>query len=455
MSENQLKHIPSVSEVLQLLPPNPGLPRPLVIRLIQRQLEYYRGLAQRGELALDRRQLTQKIIDYIHSNRFPRLKNVINATGVVLHTGLGRAPLSPEILTGLGERLGGYVNLEFDLDTGERGERNDHVAPLLAALVGAEDALLVNNNAAAVFLTLNTLAENREVIVSRGQQVEIGGSFRIPDIIAKSGCVMQEVGTTNRTHLRDYAEAINQCTALLLWAHTSNYVVRGFTAEVTLEDLVALGRQHGLPVVADLGSGALIDLPSRGLPTEPQVAEILKKGVAVVTFSGDKLLGGPQAGLIAGDAASISRIHANPIYRVVRCDKVNIALLETILNTYDGTTVAPENLAWELLSTSRETLLERGRQVLAALAPETISELGIELVESQVEAGSGSLPVAKLPSAALRFKPVKIKTTVLARLFRNGEKPIVGYIHDEYFFIDLKAVLPEQLPRLAKAIAGI
>ncbi len=455
MSENQLKIIPSVSEILQELPADIGIPHQFVTALIQKQLEHYRKLAHKGKLIYSRPEIVKQLVEIASDHSSASLKNVINGTGVVLHTGLGRAPIDRQVLENILNRLAGYVNLELELSDGQRGDRNQHVAPILSALVGAEDSLMVNNNAAAVLLTLNTLAENREVIISRGQEVEIGGSFRIPDVIAKSHCTMVEVGTTNRTHLKDYTKAITADTAALLWAHTSNYVVSGFTAEVDLTDLVELGRKHDIPVIADLGSGALIDLQSSGLPSELQVSDILKKGVDVVAFSGDKLLGGPQAGLIVGRQSIIAEIHANPIYRAVRCDKFIIAIMENILRTYSGNTVNSTNLAHVLLTTSRDVLIKRGQDILDKLSTDKRNSLGIELKESLVEAGSGSLPVASIPSVALCFNPGQMTVTEVAARLRNGSDPVIGYIRDNRFFIDLKAVLPEQFPRLLAAVNNI
>ena len=455
MLENQLKQIPSVSEIIQELPVVCSIPRPYAISLIQKHLAKFRTLAHRKQLDLNRSEIVRHIIAAVLAHQQPNLKNVINGTGVVLHTGLGRAPIGHTVLESVLKRLTGYVNLEFDLPSGNRGERIDHVAPLLSALVGAEDSLVVNNNAAAVLLTLNSLAEGREVIVSRGQEVEIGGSFRIPDVINKSNCTMVEVGTTNRTHLKDYTDAINENTAALLWAHTSNYIVKGFTAEVSLDELVKLGKKHEIPVIADLGSGALLDLQTSGLPAELQVSEVLKKGVDVVTFSGDKLLGGPQAGLITGSKNILNKIHANPIYRAVRCDKFILALLEETLRTYNGNAVNDNNLMLALLSTPREILMKRGQEIFNSLPEETVKELGIELMPSQVEAGSGSLPVADIPSVALCFDPKNLKVTELARRFRTGSEPVIGYIRNHKFHIDLKAIVPDQLPRLIEAINNI
>ncbi len=454
MSENQYKHIPSVSELLQALPAC-NLPHQYMLALIQARLQNYRAAAKSNDVLPDRKTIISELIEYIRIKDQPSLRNVINGTGVVLHTGLGRSPIGADIILAVTERLTGYVNLELDLVSGGRGERNDHVAPILSAIVGAEDSIVVNNNAAAVLLTLNTLAEGKEVLVSRGQLVEIGGSFRIPDVIAKSGCRMVEVGTTNRTHLRDYESAINSDTAVLLWAHTSNFVVQGFTAEVSLAELVKLGQKHSIPVVADLGSGALLNLANAELPPEILVADVIAKGVDIVTFSGDKLLGGPQAGLITGKRDSITRIHSNPIYRAVRCDKFILTVLEETLKTFGDNSVSSKNLANNLLQTDRSQLRINAEQIVSDLPSALIEKFGITIIESVVEAGSGSLPIAQIPSIALQFNPRKMKVTELAQKLRNGKIPVVGYIKDNRFYIDLKAVLPSQISLVAATIAEV
>lgn len=455
MPKNPLKTIPSVSEILAGLPADINLPQAYSVRLINQYLDEFRSQARRGKLSATRRDMINATVAYVMDYHIPRIKNIINGTGIILHTGLGRAPISGKHLERLSRRLSGYVNLEYDLPANQRGERNDHVGPVLAALAGAEAGLVVNNNAAAVWLTLNTLAAGQEIIISRGQQVEIGGSFRIPDVIDKSQAVMREVGTTNRTHLRDYREAIGDKTGAILWAHTSNYRIAGFTAAVSLAELVSLGAEFNLPVIADLGSGALIDFADYGLPHELTIAQVMEQGVDVATFSGDKLLGGPQSGLIVGQSRLIRRIHQNPVYRAVRCDKLIISLLEDVLGTYGNEEPVLTNLTLELLTTGREILRSRGEDILAALPAGKQEELGLVLVESEVEAGSGSLPTATIPSIALRFKPPSISATRLARALRTGGDPVVGYLRDQQFFIDLKAVLPTQITRLVAAISAI
>ena len=336
------------------------------------------------------------------------MEYVINGTGIVLHTGLGRAPMKELTAKKVAKRVSGYTNLEFDLQTGARGQRQDHINVLLSSLTGAQSAMAVNNNAAAVLLSLNELSEGKEVIISRGQQVEIGGSFRIPDVIKKSGCILKEVGTTNRTHLKDYENAFNKNTGLILWVHTSNYVVRGYTNQVHLSELVKLGQKKRVPVLADLGCGALYDLSNKGVPKDMLIQDVVKSGVGIVTFSGDKLLGGPQAGLIVGKKTEVNRLKKNPIARAVRCDKWGLAFLEDSLRSFRDDGPSIDNLTISLMTASRKSLTKRGETILSHLPNKTINKLGISLVESEVEAGSGSLPEEKLESMAFRFKPIGI-----------------------------------------------
>ncbi|HIO61890.1 MAG TPA: L-seryl-tRNA(Sec) selenium transferase [Deltaproteobacteria bacterium] len=380
------------------------------------------------------------------------MKNIINGTGIVLHTGFGRAPIQKTRLKNVINRLGGYSNLEFNLETGTRGNRLDHVREYCAAITGSENSLMVNNNAAAVLLALNTLAEGKEVIISRGQEVEIGGSFRIPDIVRKSNCFLKEVGTTNRTHLNDYKKAINTKTGLILWVHTSNYVVKGFTKEVSLHELVELGKKKHIPVMADLGSGALIKLSKRDLPEEIPVQDVVKSGAVVITFSGDKLLGGPQAGIIVGKNRLLKQMELNPIYRTIRCGKFTIALMEETLRSYRNEEVTKDNLTLLLLSTKRVMLKKRGRKIIQSISTKRKSRLGIALIESTVEAGSGSLPACEIESMALRFYPKNQKISELAYRFRTGKTPVVGYISGNRFFIDLKTILPNQVSLLIDVI---
>jgi L-seryl-tRNA(Ser) seleniumtransferase len=349
----------------------------------------------------------------------------------------------------------GYVNLEFDLDSGKRGDRQSHLQKHLSSICGSESSLCVNNNAAAVMLAINEIAKGGEVIVSRGQLVEIGGSFRIPDIIEKSGAILKEVGTTNRTHLKDYKVAISHKTKLILWVHTSNYIVKGFTHSVPLHELVSLGRKHKIPVMIDWGSGALLDMKSLGLADEIPVRSIMKEKPDILTFSGDKLIGGPQSGLAIGKEKWIKALKKNPLYRVLRCDKITIGLLEETLRSYRSNAFTKDNLALKMLTTSQTTLMNRGKRILNHQTKQKIKYLGIKLENSKVEAGSGSLPENMIDSMALSFRPKEIRIDDLAKRFRLGLIPVVGYVSSNKFYIDLKAVLPGQVIKLAQAIKEV
>ena len=455
MVHNQLKELPSVSEVLLECKKYKSHNSKYITYIIKSELDGLRRYAKKGTLKLNRAQIIQKIFLKIKRLTSPNMQSVINGTGIVLHTGLGRAPMKTTIAKQVVKRISGYTNLEFDLPTGKRGQRQDHVNELLSALTGAESAMAVNNNAAAVLLALNELGEGKEVIVSRGQQVEIGGSFRIPDVVKKSGCILKEVGSTNRTHLKDYEKAITKNTGMILWVHTSNYVVRGFTNEVTLSELVKLGKKKRIPVVADLGSGALVNLSEKGVPKDILIQDVVKSGLGLVTFSGDKLLGGPQAGLIVGKKTLVNRLKKNPIARAVRCDKWNLAFLEEALRSFKDDGPSKNNLTIALMTASRKSLKKRGEKILSHLPKKSVDTLGISLVESEVEAGSGSLPEEKIKSMAFKFRPKGIRASILAALFRNGETPVVGYIHGNTFYIDLKAVIPGQEKDLAGAMSVI
>tara|TARA_Y100001001_G_scaffold69427_1_gene67550 strand:- start:16742 stop:18109 length:1368 start_codon:yes stop_codon:yes gene_type:complete len=455
MAQNQLKELPSVSEVLLECKSSKSLNSKYMAYIIKSNLESYRRAAKKGSLKPKRAQITQNILSEVERLTAPSLQSVINGTGIVLHTGLGRAPMKESTAKNAAKRVAGYTNLEFDLPTGTRGQRQDHVNGLLSALTGAQSSMAVNNNAAAVLLALNELGEGKEVIVSRGQQVEIGGSFRIPDVVKKSGCILKEVGSTNRTHLKDYEKAITKKTGMILWVHTSNYVVRGFTHDVSLSDLVQLGKKKRVPIVADLGSGALVDLSEKGIPKDMLVQDVVKSGVGLVTFSGDKLLGGPQAGLIVGTKTLVNKLKTNPIARAVRCDKWSLAFLEESLRSFGDHGPSKNNLTISLMMASRKALTKRGEIILSHLPKKAKDKLGISLVESEVEAGSGSLPEEKLDSMAFRFKPNRISASKLATQFRMGDTPVVGYIHGHTFYIDLKAVIPGQEKELVGAISAI
>jgi L-seryl-tRNA(Ser) seleniumtransferase len=380
------------------------------------------------------------------------LRPVINASGVILHTNLGRAPLSARALDRIREVAAGYSNLEFDLKSGERGKRDVHTQRLFARLLGAgTSTIVVNNNAAAVMLALNSLAEGGEVVVSRGELVEIGGSFRIPDVMSKSGAVMREVGTTNRTRVADYEHAITDKTKLLLRVHRSNFQIVGFTERPSLEELVALGRAKGIPVLEDLGSGALFDLASVGVPDEPGVSDSLRAGVDVVTYSGDKLLGGPQAGLLSGRPELIARCRSNPMFRALRVDKLSYAALEATLLDY----VRQEHDAIPALRMMRMSADDvRARAEALAKALPT-GRLKTEIVPDQSVIGGGAAPGATLRTFALAVTCERLSADELAAKLRANDPPIVVRVEEGRVLLDLRTVLPEQDQLIAKALATL
>jgi len=371
----------------------------------------------------------------------PRLVRVVNATGVVLHTNLGRAALAEDAIAAMTAAARGAVNLELDLLTGRRGDRDALVADDLCALTGAEAGLVVNNNAAAVLLAIAAVAGGREVVVSRGELVEIGGSFRMPDVMALSGARLREVGTTNRTHADDYRNAIGPETGLLVKVHTSNYRIVGFTAQVDLADLVAIGGAAGIPVLDDLGSGALVDLTAYGLPAEPVVRDRIAAGADLVCFSGDKLLGGPQAGLVVGRRALVERLASHPLRRALRADKLRLAALAATLRLHREAPDLPAVLpTLRLLTRSLVEMEVIGR----AIAPRLAAALGpghrVGLVESECEVGSGAAPVAVVPSRALAVEHDTRSPDELAAHFRAATPAVLGRIHARRFLLDLRGI---------------
>ena len=397
--------------------------------------------------------LYDRIFNQVNRYSTNSLKSVINATGIVLHTGLGRSPLDKKILKSTIENIYPYSNLEFNTRNNSRGERNEHISYLINAITGSESSIMVNNNAAAVLLALNSLSSKKEVIISRGELVEIGGSFRIPNIIDSANCKMVEVGTTNKTHLSDFKKSITSDTGLIMIAHTSNYRVVGFTENVEVKELVKLGKQKKIPVYIDLGSGAMIDYQQYNLPKEKIIEKYIKMGVDLISFSGDKLIGGPQSGIICGKKRIIKKLHANAMYRALRCDKITISLMESILRTYvNSNIVKSENLTFTLLTRSRKKIKKLAVKVVESLDNKIIKKYNINIVESNVQAGSGSLPIENIESIAIVLYCNSIKPTEISNKLRNFSTPIIGYIKGNKFYIDFKAIPSNQINNLIDSL---
>ena len=389
----------------------------------------------------------------LHATHGAELQPLINATGVIVHTNLGRSLLADAATDNIRRVAGAYSNLEYDIERGERGARYGHLEGLLRSLTGAEAALVVNNNAAAVYLALQSLAKDKEVVVSRGQLIEIGGSFRIPDIMRSSGAVLREVGSTNKTHLRDYAAVISSETALLLRVHTSNYRIVGFTAEVPRHELVALGQQHGLPVMEDLGSGTLVDLQPYGLHDEPTVTEVVSGGVDLVTFSGDKLLGGPQAGIVVGKAACVDRLRRHPMHRAVRVDKFTLAALEATLRLYADPEAARRQIpTLAMLGLSPLDIARRIRRLRRLIPPNCEAAYQPQVVDGSSAVGGGALPLADLPTRLLALKPDFCSVNTLERRLRCRRPAVIGRIAQGRLLLDLRTVTAREIPEIATAL---
>ncbi|HSM92536.1 MAG TPA: L-seryl-tRNA(Sec) selenium transferase [Anaeromyxobacteraceae bacterium] len=431
------------------------LGHPAVMAAIRGELDRLRAEILAGAPCPPADRIERGLLERLRAEGPGSLRPVVNATGVVIHTNLGRAPLSTATLEAMAVAARGYVSLEYDLQAGERGDRYHHAAGALCRLTGAEDAVVVNNNAAAVLLALGALMEGAvpEVIVSRGQLVEIGGGFRIPDVLRQSGAALVEVGTTNRTYLRDYEAAIGPATRILLSVHRSNFRLSGFVHEASLEELADLGRRRGLRVVEDLGSGALLPTEPFGLGHEPTVAERVRAGADVVCFSGDKLLGGPQAGILVGRAEAIARVKRHPLLRALRVDKVTLAGLSATLAHYERGEAAAEIPVWRAIATSPAALAERARRWLAALGGDAP---GAALVEGRSAIGGGTLPDVTLPTTLLALPPGD--ADALAARLRRGDPPLVARIEDGRVVLDPRTVLPGEdealLRRVREAILG-
>lgn len=448
MNKNQLyRNIPKVDvllemEIIQLLIEQYG--RETVMEAIREEMETLRafiGACEEEEKIVRQIQdLPQQIVRHVERLHTPNMRMVINGTGTILHTNLGRAPISQEHVSKLADIVTGYSNLEYNLEAGKRGERYSHFEKLLCKLTGAEAAMAVNNNAAAVMLILSSMAKGGEVIVSRGELVEIGGKFRIPDVMEQSGASLVEVGTTNKTHYSDYEEAITENTKALLKVHTSNYRIVGFTDTVTIDDLVPLAKEHDLPIIEDLGSGVLIDLSKYGLTYEPTVQDSIRKGADVVCFSGDKLLGGPQAGIIIGKKKYIDQMKKNQLTRALRIDKFTATVLELVLQEYLSEEKAIQNIpVLRMITETEEEVAHRAQNLKRMLRRAGLAaEFGLEKCESQI--GGGSLPLERIPSMAVTIKPEKMSVPQLEEKMRHLEVPIIPRTANDTIYLDVRTI---------------
>ena len=460
---NQLSKLPSVSRLLaapQLAPLLEIHGHQFMTRVVRTTLDEARQAAHKGSEVPDASSLIARISDAVQALSLPRLRAVFNLTGTVLHTNLGRAPLPEEAVAAMVMAARNPCALEYDLGDGGRGDRDDIVEDLLCELTGAEAATVVNNNAAAVFLLLNTLARKRKVIVSRGELIEIGGAFRIPDIMQRAGAKLVEVGTTNRTHLKDFSAALSSRTAMLMKIHTSNFAVQGFTHTVPERELAELAHQHDLPFVVDLGSGTLVQLERWGLPHEPTPQESLQAGADLVTFSGDKLLGGPQAGLIVGRKDLVAEIKHNPLKRALRVGKITLAALEAVLRLYRDPDRLPEQLtALRQLTRPAPEIRAAAERLLPALrAALTVLPVDVEITALKSQIGSGSLPVDRLPSAGLSIRPQGRKSGILHRIaaaLRGLPRPVIGRIEDGALLLDLRCLAVDEEAEFTTQLTGL
>lgn len=453
-----LSSLPSVDEILKS---DRGLewqelfPRRYVLKAIREIIEEYRQAILRDEA----KEISYELMLIDIQRRIERLssfslKPVINATGIVIHTNLGRSVLSEEIFENVKRVACQYSNLEYDLEKGERGKRYSHIQRILNDIIGAESSLIVNNNAAAVFVCLTALAKGKEVIVSRGELVEIGGSFRVPDVMSASGAILREVGTTNKTHLHDYEKAINENTALLLKVHQSNFRTIGFIKQVEIEELVTLGSKYNIPVMFDLGSGCLIDLKPYGIFIEPTVQDIIKKGCDIVTFSGDKLLGGPQGGVIVGKTELIERIAKNPLMRAVRIDKLTLSAFEAVLMNYLDEERAKKKIpTLKMLLQDENEIKARAKRIAIRLKRRINQDIAdIDVISDFSQSGGGALPEIEFRSFVVAIKPKKLGVTRLEARLRKGMPPVIARIKDNSLIIDARTVMNRDIDTLTKLI---
>ena len=459
-----LRMLPGVDSVLEVIKKDPffnDIPKSVLVGSVRFVINKLRAAIIHEDSLIAEKDLSEFSIIKKTRNRAehtmsPNLMRAVNATGVVVHTNLGRSILAPDVIKNLESIAGRYSNLEFDLAKGARGSRYSIVEEILCELSGAESAMVVNNNAGAVFLSLDTISRGKKVIVSRGELVEIGGSFRIPDVMAKSGAVLKEVGTTNRTHLRDYKNAIEDDTGLFLKVHTSNYSIVGFTANVSLGELVVLGEKYNILVMEDLGSGTFIDFSKYGLMKEPTIEESVSAGADVVTFSGDKLLGGPQAGVIVGKKEILDKIKQNPLARALRIDKLTLAALESTLSLYRDKDKAVNSIPTLRMLTTGIADIEKKAEKLGRLL-ENISHdnLHVKVFNISSKAGGGSLPLLDIPSKCVGVEIKNITAHRIEVYMRNNKPPVIGRIEERMFIMDLRTIQDDEFTIIEDAFKKI
>ncbi len=467
LDQNQqtlLRMLPGVDRILEMTKSEvffDNIPQSVLVNSIRTTIENHRGRILQKDPNISKDNLSESsILDEVKccvaKTMAPNLRRVVNATGVVVHTNLGRSLLADEAHEMLSMIARRYSNLEYNLALGKRGSRYSSVDGILCEISGADAAMVVNNNAGAVLLCLETIAKNKTVIVSRGELVEIGGSFRIPDVMAKSGGILKEVGTTNRTHLRDYESAIDEHTGLLLKVHRSNYSVVGFTAELSLQQLVDLGARYNIPVMEDLGSGTFIDFSKYGLMKEPTVQESVATGADVITFSGDKLLGGPQAGIIVGKTGTIDEIKRNPLTRALRIDKLTLAALESTLRLYRDEEKAIRTIpTLRMLTMSSKEIEQKAKRLAKKLLAIDDARMDIKVLQRSSKAGGGALPLLNLPSQCVSINIQGCSANTLEKHLRDNDPPIIGRIEEDKFIMDLRTIQEEEISIIETAITSI
>ncbi len=461
--QNLFRALPAMDACLIALEKEESLqniPRPLLRKAVDAFLNAVRSDIKQGKeknaQALAMQNLWPRLLPYVYKYTMPRFRRTLNATGVVIHTNMGRSVLAQAAALAAYEAAAHYSNLELDLGTGGRGSRQSLVEELLCHITGAQAAMVVNNNAAAVLLALDALCKGGEVIVSRGQLVEIGGSFRIPEVMERSGAILREVGATNRTHEHDYTRAINENTVALMRVHTSNYRIVGFHSEVSLEQLVTLGKKHNLPVIEDLGSGSLVDLHAYGLPDEPTVQAVVQSGAHVVTCSGDKVFGGPQAGIIVGHAEYIERMRTNPLYRALRCDKCTMAALEATLRLYTDLEKAITDVPTLRMITTSASELEQKATAMCTLFNESFANFAtFSLAANVSRVGGGSFPERDLPTWLVCIQPKHISASKLKQKLLELDMPLIGRLEDNRFCLDPRTLQDDEVNLVVQALAHV